>query len=81
MKSATFQHLLNHYRSYKKPLGLAIECHQICPDQGYAVGVAKNNGAMECLYWQAMGNGLVNLAKGIRRTLTKAKAVHGIEGL
>ena len=81
MKSAVFHHLLNHYRSNKQLLGFAIECHQICPDQGSVVDIAKNIGALNCLYWQAMGHGLVNLAKGIRRTLIKAKAEHGIEGL
>ena len=84
MKSAAFQHLLTHYRSNKQ--SLVAEIHTLIDndkliDNTNLVKIAKYSGALDSLYWQAMGNGLVNLAKGIRRTLTKAKAVHGIEGL
>ncbi|MFT5788035.1 hypothetical protein [Shewanella sp. GutDb-MelDb] len=84
MKSAAFQHLLNHYRSNKQCLIFEV---QIFLDNGNQienanlVKIAKYSGALDCLYWQALGNGLTNLAKGIRRTLDKAKVHHGVEAL
>jgi len=84
MQSAAFRHLLNHYRAEKRSLvsdvKLYVENQHTCADSSY-LSIAKASGALNCLYWQALGNDLTNLAKGIRRTLAKAKAVHGIEGL
>ncbi|MPY25160.1 hypothetical protein [Shewanella sp. YLB-07] len=84
MRNIVFRHLLNHYRAEKRSLvsdvKIYVDNQHTCADSSY-LSIAKSSGALNCLYWQAMGNGLVNLAKGIRRTLTKAKAVHGIEGL
>lgn len=83
MKSAAFRHLLSHYRSNKQSL---IAQAQISVSNGSVQEVdnllklAKYSGALECLYWQALGNGLTNFAKGIRRTLDKADIYHGIEG-
>jgi len=81
MKSAAFRHLLTHYRTVKSSLSFDIECYKALPDQSSVIHVAKNTGALECLYWQALGNGLTNFAKGIRRTIDKAKAIHGIGGM
>jgi len=84
MKSAAFQHLLNHYRSNKQSL---IAQAQISVSNGSVqefdnlLKLAKYSGALDCLYWQALGNDLTNLAKGIRRTLDKARVFHGFEAL
>ncbi|MGS0691199.1 hypothetical protein [Shewanella sp. 30m-9] len=84
MKSAAFRHLLNHYRAEKRILVSDVKQYvdnkHTCADSSY-LSIAKHSGALNCLYWQALGNDLTNLAKGIRRTLEKAKAMHGIEGL
>ncbi|WP_351123457.1 hypothetical protein [Shewanella sp. T24-MNA-CIBAN-0130] len=63
MKSkAAFNHILGHYRAQK--LGLPFNIHS-----GDQIKVAMILGALDCLYWQALGNGLTNLAKGIGRTI------------
>ncbi|MGS0695297.1 hypothetical protein [Shewanella sp. 0m-4] len=84
MKNAAFRHLLNHYRAEKRILvsdvKQYVEHQHTCADSSY-LSIAKHSGALNCLYWQALANDLTNLAKGIRRTLEKAKAIHGIEGL
>lgn len=81
---AAFQHLLIHYRGNKQ--SLVTETQMLMAKEGVIdnsnlVNIAKYSGALDCLYWQALGNDLTNLAKGIRRTLTKVHAFHGIEGL
>ncbi len=84
MKSAAFRHLLNHYRSNKQFLITEIQTfidNGNLIDNINLVKIAKYSGALDCLYWQALGNGLINLAKGIRRTLDKAKVHHGVEVL
>jgi len=84
MKSAAFRHLLNHYRSNKQYLITEIQTlidNDNLIDNTNLVKIAKYSGALDCLYWQALGNGLTNFAKGIRRTLDKAKVHHGFEVL
>jgi len=84
MKSAAFHHLLNHYRSNKQSLVAEIQIlidNDNLIDNLNLVAIAKYSGALDCLYWQALGNDLTNLAKGIRRTLDKARVHHGFEVL
>jgi hypothetical protein len=72
MKSkAAFKHLLSHYRSHKIDMPLRIK-------SGNNIKVAQALGALDCLYWQALGNGLTNLAKGIRRTITHSYRFHQV---
>ncbi|NRD73236.1 hypothetical protein HQQ94_08265 [Shewanella sp. VB17] len=81
---AAFEHILSHYRGNKQSLVGEIKIlidNDSVIDNARLVNIAKYCGALDCLYWQALGNDLTNLAKGIRRTLTKAHAFHGIEGL
>ena len=81
MINAAFRHLLQHYRTEKSCLSHQIQCYEALKDPLVIIKISKAVGALECLYWQALGNGLTNFAKGIRRTLEKAKVIHGIEGL
>ena len=72
MKSkAAFNHILGHYRAQK--MGLPIKMHS--DDK---IGIAIKLGALDCLYWQALGNGLTNLAKGIGRTIIHSYKYHQI---
>jgi len=76
MKSAAFQHLLNHYRSNKQYLITEIQTlidNDNLIDNTNLMKIAKYFGALDCLYWQALGMGELNLAKGIRRTIDKSK--------
>jgi len=59
---AAFNHILGHYRAQKCRLPFHIH-------SGDQIKVAMILGALDCLYWQALGNGLTNLAKGIGRTI------------
>ncbi|MFT5725808.1 MAG: hypothetical protein ACI9JN_002938 [Bacteroidia bacterium] len=72
MKSkAAFNHLLEHYRAQKIGLPLKIQ-------RGDNIKVAMSLGALDSLYWQALGNGLTNLAKGIHRTITHSYQYHQV---
>ncbi|GIU13015.1 hypothetical protein [Shewanella sp. MBTL60-007] len=84
MSKAAFHHLLKHFRSNK--LSLAKEIQVLIDNDGLIdntnlIAIAKYSGALDCLYWQALGNDLTNLAKGIRRTLAKARVHHGFKDL
>ncbi|ABX50567.1 conserved hypothetical protein [Shewanella baltica OS195] len=68
-QSAAFRHLLNHYRSHKLSLLLKAKT-------GDSIKIALALGALDCLYWQALGNGLTNLAKGINRTIVYSYRYH-----
>ena len=68
-QSAAFRHLLNHYRSHKLSLLLKTTT-------GDSIKIALALGALDCLYWQALGNGLTNLAKGINRTIVYSYRYH-----
>ncbi|MCS6236177.1 hypothetical protein G3495_13735 [Shewanella baltica] len=68
-QSAAFRHLLNHYRSHKLSLLLKATT-------GDSIKIALALGALDCLYWQALGNGLTNLAKGISRTIVYSYRYH-----
>ncbi|ABZ75881.1 conserved hypothetical protein [Shewanella halifaxensis HAW-EB4] len=84
MSNAAFQHLLKHFRSNKQSLVREIQTlidNDGLIDNSNLIAIAKYSGALDCLYWQALGNELTNLAKGIRRTLAKARVHHGFEGL
>lgn len=68
---AAFRHLLNHYRSHKSNLRLKAA-------SGDKVQIALALGALDCLYWQALGNDLINLAKGINRTIVHSYRYHSM---
>ncbi|MGI2067877.1 hypothetical protein [Shewanella sp. MF08487] len=68
-QSAAFRHLLNHYRSHKLSLLLKAKT-------GNSIKIALALGALDCLYWQALGNGQTNLAKGINRTIVYSYRYH-----
>jgi hypothetical protein len=70
-KSAVFQHLIKHYRTHKKAMALELTA-------GKQHNIATALGALDCLYWQALGNGLTNLAKGIGRTIMYSYQYHPI---
>ncbi|WP_415776263.1 hypothetical protein ACMYQ1_09570 [Shewanella oncorhynchi] len=70
-QSAAFRHLLNHYRSHKLSLLLKAKT-------GDGIKIALALGALDCLYWQALGNGLTNLAKGISRTIVYSYRYHSM---
>ncbi|MCW3171392.1 hypothetical protein [Shewanella subflava] len=69
--NATFKHLLMYYRNNK-----CLLC--IHAKSGDNIQIAQYLGALDCLYWQALGNGLTNLAKGIRRTITHSYRFHQV---
>jgi hypothetical protein len=75
---AAFKHLLAHFRGTKNVVGQTLLINSTCSlawqKRTNEFALAKHVGALECLYWQAMGNGLINLAKGIRRYTHKLKA-------
>ena len=71
MNSAAFKHLLGHYRSHKSSMHSRI-------NKGDNIQIAAVLGALDCLYWQALGNGLTNLAKGINRTITHSYQYHQV---
>jgi ribosome biogenesis protein Tsr3 len=73
---AAFKHLLAHFRYQKEfTKGFLNTAYKVTISQHQAELVfAKIIGALECLYWQALGNGLINLAKGIHRYIHKLKA-------
>jgi hypothetical protein len=82
MSKPAFKHLLAHYRAHKNSLIVDVKAiikNDNLVDNAMVIAIARHVGALHCLYWQALGNGEVNLAKGISRTISKAKAVHGIE--
>lgn len=71
-KNAAFQHFLKHFRSYKVALIANI-------DSGNVNELIMNIGALECLYWQALGNDLLTLAKGIKRFVQLSNPGHCVK--
>ena len=71
-KNAAYQHLLKHFRSYKVDLIANI-------NKGNTINLAMNIGALECLYWQALGNDLLTLAKGIKRFVQLSNPGHDVQ--
>jgi hypothetical protein len=69
--NAAFKHLIGHYRNQKIDLICALK-------MGDPVKTAIALGALDCLYWQSLGNGLVNFAKGIARTIIHSYKYHKI---
>ncbi|MEC4729107.1 hypothetical protein HWQ46_26750 [Shewanella sp. D64] len=67
-----FRHLIKHYRHYKIQLRYAISIYRGERTVDSALDMAVARGALECLYSQALGKGLLNLAKGIQRTIKAA---------
>tara|TARA_R110002033_G_scaffold54_2_gene858 strand:+ start:1198 stop:1458 length:261 start_codon:yes stop_codon:yes gene_type:complete len=77
-QQAAFKHLLHHFRATKGIVKQTFSVNSTSLYEGnnhaYELALARCVGALDCLYWQAMGNGLVNLGKGIRRYTHKLKA-------
>lgn len=76
LKSAAMRHLLRHFRTHKQ--ALVFECSLKPLGTNELRRVTLSLGALDCLYWQALGNGESNLAKGIRRLVVKSYANHPI---
>lgn len=72
-QKAAFRHLLRHYRAYKLRFLTALRQPTQNPIQ-----IAYILGAIECLYFQALGNGELNLAKGIVRFVDATRQHHQI---
>lgn len=71
-KNPLYIHLRRHYIATKSDLVNAIE-------QDLSLSkIALCLGALDCLYWQAMGLGEVKLAKGVRRLVAKSYQHHPI---
>jgi hypothetical protein len=69
--NAAFKHLLMYYRNNKTFLSMYV-------NTGTNIQIAQCLGALDCLYWQALGNGLTNLAKGIKRTILHSYRFHQV---
>ncbi|MDH0450859.1 hypothetical protein [Shewanella sp. GD04112] len=65
-------HLRRHFSASKSELTRAVERSQ----EIYKIALCL--GALDCLYWQAMGLGGIKLAKGISRLLAKSYQHHPI---
>lgn len=77
LKSAALRHLLEHFRSHKKTL--SFECGLPKPlNSSELHRLTLSLGALDCLYWQALGNGEYNFAKGIRRLVLKSYFYHPV---
>ncbi|WP_299002352.1 hypothetical protein [uncultured Shewanella sp.] len=77
--SPAYLHLQRHFRSYKKSVITLSQNSSF--SRPVEMRLSNQLGAIECLYWQALGNGEQLLAQGIRRFIEKAKAHFNIAGL
>jgi hypothetical protein len=71
-KSHRFVHLLKHFRANRADLLIRLREYQEDPSQLSLARLAAALGALECLYWQALGCDEVLLAKKIARTIEQA---------
>ncbi|MCL1127515.1 hypothetical protein [Shewanella surugensis] len=78
-RSPAYLHLQRHFRSYKTTLIKHSQSSSF--SRPVEMRLSNQIGALECLYWQALGNGERLLAQGIRRFIEKAKAHFNIVGL
>ncbi|MCW3171236.1 hypothetical protein [Shewanella subflava] len=81
MNNAAFKHLIKHFRDEKANSQFCVMRMQSSKPINEQVRLIKSVGGLERLYWQALGNGLTNLAKGIRRYTSKLKAHAQVDGL
>jgi hypothetical protein len=85
MNKPAFKHLLAHFRGTKNVVNQTLLLNSACSlawqKRANELALARSVGALDCLYWQALGNGLTNLAKGIRRYSHKLKAHAQVDGL
>lgn len=72
MKSPLFCHLLKHARAHRAALVIALARYQNAPSPAHAEVACAAFGALDCLYWQALGCDELLLAKKIARTLRGA---------
>jgi hypothetical protein len=70
---AAQKHLQIYFRAEKANL-LAL-CTSKSSD---SVKLALTLGALSCIYWQALGNGLIAFAKGVRLFISKSYPYHDI---
>lgn len=68
-KSHLFTHLLRHFRSHRADLVARFRLHHEDPTELSLIRLAEVFGALDCLYWQALGCDEVLLAKKIARTI------------
>lgn len=71
-KSYIFAHLYRHYRDHKGYMNHYLVRHQ--QTQNALPPLAAELGALECLYWQALGCDELLLAKKIARTIKAVPA-------
>lgn len=68
----TFRHLHRHMQAAKRELALELA------DDKDALMIANSLGKLECIYWQALGNGELTLAKGIVRLIAYSYRFHNV---
>ncbi|MCL1076479.1 hypothetical protein [Shewanella dokdonensis] len=68
----TFKHLCRHMRAAKREL-----MAELLSDKD-ALLIASCLGKLECIYWQALGNGELTLAKGIVRLIQHSYRFHNV---
>lgn len=68
-KSHLFAHLLRHFRSRREDLLTRFRQHHEDPTELSLIRLSEVFGALDCLYWQALGCDEVLLAKKIARTI------------
>lgn len=71
-KSHMFAHLFQHFCAHKADMLIHLAQYQQLSSPLTLTPLAASLGALECLYWQALGCGEVLLAKKIARTVNKA---------
>lgn len=71
-KSHRFAHLLQHFRANRADLLIRLRQYQEDPTELTLARLAAVIGALDCLYWQALGCDEVLLAKKIARTTEEA---------
>lgn len=71
-KSHMFAHLYRHFRDHKGYMTHYLAQHQ--QTQNALPPLAAELGALECLYWQALGGDELLLAKKIARTIKAVPA-------
>ncbi|ADT95079.1 hypothetical protein [Shewanella baltica] len=79
-KSHRFAHLLQHFRANRVDLLTRLRQYQEDPTELSLARLAAVLGALECLYWQALGCDEVLLAKKIART-TEASAAYTTDAI
>ncbi|MGI2025564.1 hypothetical protein [Shewanella glacialipiscicola] len=81
-KSHLFAHLLKHFRAYHAELLVRFRERHEDPTEQSLIRLTQVFGALDCLYWQALGCGEVLLAKKIARTIKEPfELTYGLIGI